>query len=87
MDPCTIHMAPQTSVAAHVSNLRAAMAAHMQEDHLSEFHDVMIDARKLFWSLPLVARGMSSDYDIMSSWLQEIQGLMGSGSISYRSGL
>jgi len=54
VDPHTIHMAPQTSVAAHISTLHAATAAHMQ-DPLSKLHDVMAHARRLLWSLTLVA--------------------------------
>ena len=54
VDPYAIHMAPQTSVAAHISTLHAAIVAHMQ-DPFSEFHDVMARTRRLLWSLPLVA--------------------------------
>jgi len=54
-DPHNIHMAPQNSVAAHISTLHAAMVAHMEEDPLSEFHNVMARARRLLWSLPLAA--------------------------------
>ena len=54
-EPYTIHTASQTSVATHISTLHAAMVAHIQVDPLSELHDITARARKLLWSLPLVA--------------------------------
>ena len=51
MNPHLIHMVPGTSVAAHISQLHAAMLMHMQ-DPQSEFHNVIERTRTLLWSLP-----------------------------------
>ena len=50
----TMQMAPNTSMAIHITNLHAAMMAHAQ-DPFSEFHDVVARTRRLLESLPLVA--------------------------------
>ena len=53
-NPYNIHMALQTLVAAHISTLHAALAAHIQEDPFSEFQDVLVCAHRLLWSLPVI---------------------------------
>jgi len=62
-NPYTVQKAPQTPMAAHITNLYAAMMAHVQ-DPFSEFHDMVTRTRRLLGSLPLLLRGMSSDYGI-----------------------
>jgi len=54
MNPHLIHMAPGTSVVAYISQLHAAMRAHMQNPQ-SEFHNVLERTRTLLWSLLVVA--------------------------------
>jgi len=53
MDPYIVNMMPGTSVATHISLLHDSMIALVQ-DSFPKFHNIMVRACRLLWSLATV---------------------------------